>query len=334
MKKLLPLLLAITLLVSCFASCSDPEPEIDGNVNIVVEANHDAVSAKILKGEIEIAVLPEPKATATILTAKQNGQNYSIKLNLSAEWDKVSDNSLSMGCIIVKNDFLKAHEGAFVSFMNEAKASIEYIGNSANKSSAAQMIVDAGILPKLPIANSALNNLYGSIVYQDGEEMKNTLVSFYDAIELSKPANDFYYIPNTSAASDNTKIRIGVMNGPTGMGLAKMIHDYGKDSDKYEFVAFSSTEAASAALTNNDIDVACVPTNLAAELAAQKNDYVSAAAINCLGSLYVVVKDGVEINSIADLKDKTVYYGDKTSTTEPILKYILSKNKLGANVSE
>jgi TRAP-type uncharacterized transport system substrate-binding protein len=50
--------------------------------------------------------------------------------------------------------------------------------------------------------------------------------------------------------------------------------------------------------------------------------------------LYVVVKEGVEINSINDLKDKTIYYGVKTSTTEPILKFILSKNDLDANVSE
>ena len=239
-----------------------------------------------------------------------------------------------MGCIIVKNDFLKSHEGAFVEFMKDSKASIEYIGTPDNKTQSAQMIVDAGILPKLPIANSALTNLYGSIVYQDGAEMKHTLVGFYDAIGLSKPGDDFYYTAKTSSVSDNAKIKIGVMNGPTGMGLAKLVNDYGMSSEKYEFTIFSSPENATAALANGDIDVACVPTNLAANLANKKSDYISVGAINCLGSLYVVAKDGVEINSIADLKDKTIYYGVKTSTTEPILKYILNKNDLEANVSE
>ena len=334
MKKLLTLLLTLSLLITCFTACGDTEDAEKGTVNIVVEKDHDVVSAKMATGEIEIAVLPEPKATAAMLNATKEGQNYSIKLNLSEEWGKVSDTELSMGCIIVKNDFLKAHEGAFVDFMEECKASIEYIGNPDNKAQAAEMIVSAGVLPKLPIAKSALNNLNGSIVYQDGTEMKNTLVGFYDAIGLSKPGDDFYYAPNASAVSDNAKIRIGVMNGPTGMGLAKLINDYGMSSDKYEFTLFSSPENATAALANGEIDAACVPTNLAANLANKKSDYISAAAINCLGSLYVVVKEGVGINSIADLKDKTVYYGVKTSTTEPILKYILSKNNLEISVSE
>ncbi len=334
MKKLLTLLLTLSLLVTCFAACGDTEDVKKGTVNIVVEKDHDAVIADMGTGKIEIAVLPEPKATVAINKAKAQGHIYSVKLNLSKEWADISSTELSMGCIIVKNDFLDAHEGAFVEFMKECKSSIEYIGNSENKAEAAKMIVDAGILPQLPIANSALDNLYGSIVYQDGAAMKVTLVGFYDAIELKKPNNDFYYVPDTTVASDNAKIKIGVMNGPTGMGLAKLINDYGSDSSKYEFVSFSSPQNATAALNSGEIDVACVPTNLAANLSNQKSDFISVAAINCLGSLYVVVKDGVEINSITDLKDKTVYYGEKTSTTEPILKYILSKNGLDINVSE
>ena len=334
MKKLIALLLTLTLFSTCLIACSDEPDTKAGTVNIVVEKDHDAVSTKMAKGEIEIAVLPEPKATAAMLNAKKEGYNYSIKLNLSKEWDKISDTELSMGCIIVKNDFLKAHEGAFVDFMQEYKASIEYIANVDNKNQAAEMIVNTGVLPKLPIANSALDNLNGSIVYQEGAKMKETLVGFYEAIELQKPKDSFYYAPNSSAVSDNAKIKIGVMNGPTGMGIAKLMSDYGMNSDKYEFTLFSSPENATAALAKGEIDAACVPTNLAANLANKQNDYISVAAINCLGSLYVLVKDGTEINSVADLKDKTVYYGVKTSTTEPILKYIFSKNNLDINVSE
>ena len=48
-------------------------------------------------------------------------------------------------------------------------------------------------------------------------------------------------------------------------------------------------------------------------------------AVNTLGVLYVVVK-GVEINSLEDLKGKTVYATGKGSTPEYGLKYILSEN--------
>ena len=116
--------------------------------------------------------------------------------------------------------------------------------------------------------------------------------------------------------------------------MAKLINDYGMDSDKYTFTLFSAPEQATAALASGEIDVACVPTNLAANLANKSANYISIAAINCLGSLYVVVREDVNISSIADLKNQTVYYGVKTSTTEPILRFILKKNNLNATVVE
>ena len=94
---------------------------------------------------------------------------------------------------IVKNTFLNANKSSVDAFLAEYKASIEYIGNAENNESAAQMIVDAGVLPKLPVAKSALTNLYGSIVYQDGAEMKASLIGFYNAIDCALPSDEFYY---------------------------------------------------------------------------------------------------------------------------------------------
>ena len=53
--------------------------------------------------------------------------------------------------------------------------------------------IEAGILPKAAIAKKALNNLYGSIVYLDGAEMKSALVSFYTAIGMYLPNDEIYY---------------------------------------------------------------------------------------------------------------------------------------------
>jgi hypothetical protein len=55
------------------------------------------------------------------------------------------------------------------------------------------MIVDSKVLPALPVAKSALRNLYGSIVYMDGEEMKAALEEFYEAINCHCPAEEFFY---------------------------------------------------------------------------------------------------------------------------------------------
>ncbi len=330
MKKTIALILIFTLFAASLIACvpqNAPHDTGEQTVNLIVLKDHDAVAAKMAAGEIDIAILPEPKATASINEVKKQGQNYHIALNLSTEWSAVSETELAMGCLIVKNEFITSHESTLLAFLNEYKASIEYVNNTENKDSAAQMIVDSGIIPKLPLAKSALDNLYGSIVYQDGAKMKDTLKGFYDAIKITQPKDGFYYMPDTSVSAEHkTKIKIGVMTGPTGMGMAKLIHDNGLDGEKYSFTAYPSPDLATAALTKGELDMLCVPTNLAANLSSKQE--ITAVSINCLGSLYVVVRDGVEINSVNDLIGKTVYYGVKTSTTEAIFEYILSKHSI------
>ena len=159
------------------------------SATVEVVSDHDSLVAMIGKGEASVAILPEPKVTAALSAST----GYSIDLNLSAEWDKVSDTPLTMGCIVVRNEFLNANKDAVDSFLADYKASIEYIGNTENKDSAAQMIVDASVLPKLGLAKGALTNLYGSIVYLDGAEMKSALIGFYEAINLALPSENFYY---------------------------------------------------------------------------------------------------------------------------------------------
>lgn len=159
------------------------------HATIETVADHDSLVAKVAKGEASIAVLPEPKVTALTM------QNSAVKvaLNLSSEWENLSESPLTMGCIVVRDAFLGEHRAITERFVDDYKASIEYIGNKENHDAAAQMIVDAGVLPKLPIANKALTNLYGSIVYLDGAEMKAALEGFYDAIGQAKPADAFYF---------------------------------------------------------------------------------------------------------------------------------------------
>ena len=72
MKKLLTLLLTLSLLLCFFTSCGDNEEESKGTVNIVVEKDHDVVSTKMATGEIDIAVLPEPKVTVALSAANAN----------------------------------------------------------------------------------------------------------------------------------------------------------------------------------------------------------------------------------------------------------------------
>lgn len=156
-------------------------------------ADHDQLVGLIGKGEVDIAILPEPKATATIISNPDLG--LSIDLNLSAEWEKVSSDSepLTMGCIIFRKSFVDKNKAAVDAFLAEYESSIEFINSKENNEEAANMIYNAGILPKAAIAKRALNNLYGSIVYMDGAEMKAALKSFYQVIGIALPDDEFYY---------------------------------------------------------------------------------------------------------------------------------------------
>lgn len=159
------------------------------SATVEFEPDHDALVARVKAGTAPIVVLPEPKVTAALMGTT----GYKVALNLSTEWDKVSDTPLTMGCIVVRNDFLRENKSAVDNFLEEYKASIEFVNAPENKEAAAQMIVDAGVLPKLPIAQKALSNLYGSISYVDGADMKAALKAFYDAIALKQPDDAFYY---------------------------------------------------------------------------------------------------------------------------------------------
>ena len=135
---------------------------------------------------IELAVAPEPIVTAV-------GANYSVKLNLNNVWNEISDTALTMGCIVSTKEFVAENKKAVDAFLDEYKASIEYVNAVENADNAAAYIVEAGIMGAAGAAKKALGNLRGSIVYMDGEAMKAALVGFYEAMNITQPDDEFYY---------------------------------------------------------------------------------------------------------------------------------------------
>ena len=113
-----------------------------------------------------------------------------------------------------------------------------------------------------------------------------------------------------SCAKDNTQLKIGFMNGPTGLGMAKLINDNGglTGNEKYSFEKFSNTNDATAALISGKLDMVCLPTADAAKIYNNEDAAidVQVLALNCLNSLYVVAKNEINITSFTDLEGKTV----------------------------
>jgi len=133
---------------------------------------------------------------------------------------------------------------------------------------------------------------------------------------------------NSSLESEPVEVRILALKGPTGIGMAKMMDDSSKSEDsKYTFtIAGQPTEAVSA-VAGGKVDIAAVPTNLAATLYQRTEKGVKMLAINTLGSLYIL-ENGNTINSINDLRGKTIYATGQGANPEYVLNFLLSKNGL------
>ena len=82
-------------------------------------------------------------------------------------------------------------------------------------------------------------------------------------------------------------------------------------------------------LIKGELDMACVPANLAATLYQKTEGQIVTLGINTLGVLYVVASDD-SITSVADLKGKTVYMTGKGTTPEYVMNYLLKENGLAA----
>ena len=154
------------------------------------------LSALVISGSIPNAVMPEPLASTSVfktMTSSDTSKIYSVKIDLGDEWDKICDTPMTMGCVIADGDFARDYSSAVNQFLTEYEASVSYIANPDNIESAANYVVETGVIGNVALAKMALNNLGSSITYIDGEDMKNALINFYNAIEVTLPDDSFYY---------------------------------------------------------------------------------------------------------------------------------------------
>ena len=144
--------------------------------------------------------------------------------------------------------------------------------------------------------------------------------------------------PSSSAAEPSVKseapaanpvdVNVSAMKGPTAMGMVQFMSesDAGNITDNnYHFSISAMPDEVSASLSQGKTDIAAVPANLASVLYNNTQGGVEVLAINTLGVLYIV-ESGDSVNSVEDLRGKTIYASGKGSTPEYALNYILSQN--------
>lgn len=166
----------------------------------------------------------------------------------------------------------------------------------------------------------AAASLAGCGTKEETSEQENTVKTENDAQEEPEVTEE----PQTQPVDVN----VMALKGPTAMGMVKFMDDAGKgeiDSENYTFSIAASADEVTPKLVQGETDIAAVPANLASVLYQKTNGGVEVLAVNTLGVLYIV-ENGESVQSVADLKGKTIYASGKGSTPEYALDYILSSN--------
>lgn len=122
---------------------------------------------------------------------------------------------------------------------------------------------------------------------------------------------------------ETTAVRVGALTGPTAMGMAQLLNQ-----PEYTPTIVGTADELMPRILQGEVDIAAVPANLAATLYQKTQGGVTVLAVNVLGVLYVGELGGETVQTVADLKGKTLLATGKGATPEYLLRYILTQNGL------
>lgn len=174
----------------------DPKQDVE-----IVWKTAQEVQAAMLGGEAEFAMLPVPAATAVQVQAKAKEMQVAAVLDLTEEWNKVSSDSvLTMTTVVARTEFVQQYPQTVEKFLSEYEASIDYV--NSNVAEAAEMVVQFGIVPAVPIAKLAIPDC--NLVYVDKQAMQKQIEGYYKVLFEADPTSvggavpdgGFYYGAN------------------------------------------------------------------------------------------------------------------------------------------
>ncbi|MBQ1555675.1 MAG: ABC transporter substrate-binding protein [Clostridia bacterium] len=167
------------------------------NAKVNFDFTVDELTAKIVKGDVQTIMVPEPKATAIKGQLKKNEKTFTVT-NVQEEWNKVCDTPIAQGVVVVRADWLKDNEGAFKTFLNDFAASTDAAVNDTE--AVAADVVSLGIIPNEALAKTAMPGC--NLVCKTGDEMKQSVSNFLDVLLAADPQSvggavpddAFYYL--------------------------------------------------------------------------------------------------------------------------------------------
>lgn len=113
-------------------------------------------------------------------------------------------------------------------------------------------------------------------------------------------------------------INVAALNGPTGMGMVKLMDL----TDKYAVTTYQAPTDIAPKLINGEVDVAALPSNMAAVLYNKTEGQIVAVSPIALGVLYIL-GNSANVTEIGDLAGKTIVASGQGGTPEYVLQKVL-----------
>ncbi len=146
---------------------------------------------------------------------------------------------------------------------------------------------------------------------------------------LSLSIATFCLVLSGCGQNAETKVlNVSALNGPTGIAMAKMINDEDED---YDITVYQSPDEVTGKIINGEIDIASVPSNVAAVLYNKTDKNIELLGVNTWGVLYIV-ENGNTVNSFEDLKGKKIITSGKGSSPEYVLDKLLEEYRIKDDV--
>lgn len=120
-------------------------------------------------------------------------------------------------------------------------------------------------------------------------------------------------------------VKVMVPYGTPALTMAKMIKENPsiEDGVTVSYETIEATDVLSTSIINNEVDIAVIPTNLAATLYNKGVEYTLAGP-SIWGVLYLVSAE--DITSVSDLKGKTIGIMGRGASPDGLIQYMLTEN--------
>lgn len=156
--------------------------EVGADVEIVF-ADAAEISAKLLSGDIECAMLPVPAATATI--AKGEGK-IRAAIDVTEAWNALQTGSqVIMTAVVARTEFAQAHPERVEAFLADYEESIDYVDH--NIDAAAELVAGYGITPSAAIAKQAIPQCH--LAFISGHDMVSAMSGYFLTLYAVDPAS-------------------------------------------------------------------------------------------------------------------------------------------------